>query len=128
MKNAAGDKNCDEYLRQELEKAGIEIIELGFPVRQEVPASIVGILNGWTFKRAWYYWVAKAGEGVALPFEIAEELHEQHGQAVRVSGHCGCPAPREWYKEPWHMGVPLYHVDSQDGLNALACAIKSVTE
>ena len=128
MKNAAGDANCDEYLRQELKEAGIEIIELGFPVRQEVPTSIIGILNGWTFKRAWYYWVARAGDGTILPFEIADRLHEQHGQEVRVSGHCCCPAPREWYSKPWYFGVPLYHVDSQEGLNALAEAIRLSTQ
>lgn len=113
MKNAAGDKNCDEYLRQELDEAGIEVLEVGFTLNREVPASVIGILDGWSFKRAWRYWVASIDEAVApLPFGIADKLHEQHGLEVRVSGHCCCPAPREWYDKPWHIGVPLYHVDS----------------
>ena len=125
MKNAAGDKGCDLYLRTELEEAGIEVVPLqGNP--GEVPTSIMGTLNGWTFKRAWYYWVAS---GPPIPFEIADRLHDAHGKEVRVSGHCGCPSPREWYERgpiP-EIGVPLYHVDSQQGLNALAVVIERMT-
>lgn len=126
MRNAAGDGNCDEYIPQELKDAGIEVYTMSTLVsaKGEVPTKCFGLLNGWVFKRAWYYWVAKAGSGVALSFDVAETLHEKHGQDVRVAGHCCAPAPREWYKESWHVGVPLYHVDSQEGLNALAAAIR----
>lgn len=74
----------------------------------------------WQFERAWYYWRAS---GPGLPVEIAERLHAKHGQVVRVGGHCGCPSPREWYKG---FGVGLYHIDTQDGLNALADALRIV--
>jgi len=39
---------------------------------------------------------------------------------VRVGGHCGSPSPREYYAEPYFIGVPLYHIDTQEGLNVLA--------
>lgn len=120
MKNAAGDKNCDEYLREELEKANIKVVpyrRLKEYERSEVPADVIGKVGEWTFVRAWYYWVAR---GPTLPFEFADLLHEKHGRDVRVSGHCGCPSPREWYHHEWDTGVPLYHVDTQEGLNALA--------
>lgn len=128
MKNAAGDSQCDEYIRQELEEAGIEILEFPCQIPGEVPTTLGGSLCGWKFKRAWYYWIASAKPGVVLPFDLADELHIQHGQEVRVAGHCGCPAPREWYKEGWFCGVPSYHVDTQVGLNALAAAIRKAAD
>ena len=128
MKNAAGDKGCDVYLRAELEAAGIKVVPYRAlkeyePRHSEVPADVIGELNGWKFVRAWYYWVAR---GPAIPFELAGPLHETHGQEVRVAGHCGCPSPREWYGESNPDGVPDYHVDSQAGLNALAAVIQQL--
>lgn len=104
----------------ELRQAGITVSDLRFPVRGEVPTETYGSLSMWGFERAWYYWVAK---GPGLPVEVAERLHVTHGTVVRVDGHCGCPSPREWFKG---FGVGCYHVDTQEGLNALADAIRSV--
>lgn len=105
----------------ELKQAGIEVMILPIHLpSSEVPSLAVGELSMWSFQRAWYYWIA---EGPGLPVEIAEKLHEKHGQVVRVDGHCGCPSPREWFHG---FGVGLYHVDTQEGLNALAEAIRSV--
>mgnify|MGYP007100154505 FL=1 len=127
MKNAAGDVNCDVYIRQELEAANIPVTEMEIlRSKGEVPSAIIGILDGWTFRRAWYYWVAQSDRSVLL-FNFADPLHEKYSEAVRVDGHCGCPAPREYLKEPWCIGVNLYHVDSQEGLIALADAIRSQT-
>jgi hypothetical protein len=121
MKNAAGDQNCNEYLTGELLAAGIAVVPF-LDNKREVPATIKGKLGSWTFERAWYYWVAR---GNHIPFEVADKLHEAHGKDVRVCGHCGCPSPREWYDGIRHEpGVPLYHVDTQEGLNALADAIR----
>ena len=124
MINAAGDEHCDDYLRLELEEAGIPYQEMEFlrKFRGEVPSALLGILDGWTFQRAWYYWVAEAKD-TSLIFHFADPLHRNYGQEVRVAGSCTCPAPREWYNEDWHTGVTLYHVDTQQGLNALADAI-----
>jgi len=123
VKNLAGDANCDIDIVKELELAGIPYHRFGTKMGGEVPSHIVGFLNGWKFERAWYYWVAKGDDNLLL-FEHAEPLHEKFGSEVRVSGHCGCPSPKKWFDKPYHIGVSFYHIDSQDGLNALAAAIK----
>ena len=128
MKNAAGDKNCDEYLRKELEIAGIDIHDFGFVLsNREVPSRLLGLLHGWSFERSWYYWAAKT-ETTPLLFKYADPLHEKYGKDVRVDGHCGCPSPREWFKDKWHIGVNHYYIDSEWGLKALADAIRKQTE
>ena len=104
---------------EELKAAGINII-VRFSLYGEVPSHAYGSLSMWGFERAWYYWVAK---GPGLPVEVAERLHATHGRQVRVNGHCGCPSPREWFKG---FGVGSYHVDTPEGLRALADAIRSV--
>jgi hypothetical protein len=128
MKNAAGDYKCDEYIRKELEEAKIPYVELEvFRHGKEVPSALIGDLHGWVFRRAWRYWVARS-ERTVLLFQYAEPLHEKYGNEVRVDGHCCCPSPKEWLNQPWHIGVNCYHVDTQDGLNALVKAIKLQTE
>ncbi len=124
MINLAGDTDCDIHIRKELEQAGIEIFDIGIVSKSEVPSRLTGNLNGWAFTRAWYYWVA-SGQDTLLLFEVADELHKQHGDVVRVCGHCGAPSPREWCDQPWQLGVASYHVDTQDGLNALADAMRA---
>lgn len=107
--------------RAELEDAGIKPFEMDiFAERGEVPSRAIGSLESWGFKRAWYYWVA---EGPGIPPDIAEKLHAAHGQDVRVAGNCGCPSPLEWHKG---FAVGMYHVDTQEGLNALADTIREV--
>ena len=128
MINLAGVSNCDVTMEAELKEAGIPIVRLPCTVNTEVPYTLFGELNGWCFRRSWYYWVAESRPGAPLPFSLADPLHEQHGSDVRVSGHCLAPAPREWYKHPWFLGVSLYHVDSQAGLNALARSIVKTVE
>lgn len=109
--------------KAELEAAGIKpYISSIFGRNSEVPSNAMGELSMWGFTRAWYYWVAK---GPGIPVEIAEKLHATHGTQVRVAGHCGCPSPREWYKG---FGVGSYHVDTPEGLKALADVIKSITD
>ena len=88
----------------------------------EVKTSVIGVLHGWQFKRAWYYWVA-SGPGIEV--EAAERLHATHGQSVRVDGHCGCPSPREWFKG---LACGSYHVDDAEGLRALADCIKTLVQ
>ncbi len=103
----------------ELQAAGINVSR--WPsVSGEVPSLVVGALSGWFFKRLWYYWSA---EGPGIPPEIAERLHATHGKEVRVEGHCGCPSPLEWRKG---FAIGSYHVDTQEGLNALADALRSI--
>jgi hypothetical protein len=117
MRNLAGIKEADEYIREELFLAGIMFIQEECS-KGEVPYSIIGKLGDWTFSRAWYYWVASAPEGKGLPLDLATKLHEKaylkigenqpetYGQVIRVAGHCGCPPPKKWAK----------HYDSLDRL------------
>lgn len=131
--NKAGDHaDTDDILRAELKAAGIPTIHeaenkspdfLADVLRHqsgEVKTSVIGTLHGWSFKRAWYYWVA-SGPGIAV--EDAEKLHAEHGQSVRVDGNAGCPSPRKQYKG---LACGLYHVDDSAGLRALADCIKAI--
>ena len=125
MKNYAGVQGCDDAIEKELVDAGIDVYKSEmFRKKGEVPTSVIGTLDpsGWGFERAWTYWVA---DGPGIPPEIAEELHKTHGQVVRVSGHCGCPSPLEWYKG---FAVGNYHIDTQEGLKVLADVIKKILE
>ncbi len=113
----------DAILAAELEAAGIEVGKLPECMRAgngEPQSVVLGQLYKWGFRRAWYYWIA---EGPGIPPSYADKLHETHGREVRVNGHCGCPSPREQFKG---FAVGLYHVDTQDGLHALADTIRQV--
>ena len=125
MRNLAGHPNPDDICAAELAEAGIPVERLPQCMREsrgEVKSIVIGSLHGWSFVRYWYYWVAK---GPGIPPVYANRLHETHGQQCRVAGHCGCPSPLEWYKG---FAVPDYHVDTADGLKALAGTIKLVVE
>lgn len=130
--NLAGQPEmCLELIPQELAAAGIEVYDFKVDPNRghgEVPFCHIGHLGGWFFRRAWYYWVVarmSSNRSVVLPFEYADPLHQSHGKSVRVAGHCGAPAPREQYP-PTHgcLGVEMYHVDTPDGLKALADTIR----
>lgn len=129
MKNLAGETQADLHILEELDKAGIEVVE-GPRSEGEVPCTLTGKLTGWTFNRAWYYWMAVAEKGKGLPLRMSVELHNRaypatgedqpktYGQVIRVNGDCGCPKPGE--------RVRSYHIDTQEGLNALAGAIHTL--
>jgi hypothetical protein len=127
LPNLAGNQDCDLFVPKELERAGIESLKLPFITKGEVPTRYVGHVNGWKFDRAWCYWIARADNDLLL-FKHADPLHEEFGTMVRVDGHCGCPSPREWFNKPWHLGVAHYHIDTQEGLNALVAAIRKQGE
>ncbi|KKM41892.1 hypothetical protein LCGC14_1563430 [marine sediment metagenome] len=123
MNNYAGRYDVDELIADELKLAGIKLERLPECLRgvnSEVKTIIIGILAGWGFHRAWVYWIA---EGPGIQADIAEKLHNEYGEEVRVAGHCGCPSPLEWYKG---FAVGLYHVDTQQGLNALANVLRDI--
>ena len=118
--NLAG-KRDDKTPETELQAAGIEAVKLPEMCRYGEPETIIiGQIAGWSFKRAWYYWVAK---GPGIDVLTAECLHALHGSSVRVDGHCAAPSPREWFKG---LACGHYHVDGPDGLKALADTIKSL--
>lgn len=122
--NMAGDHpSVDDVLRKELQEAGIEIHSLEFlRGKGEVKTAIRGDLFGWDFERAWGYWIAK---GPGIDADTAEMLYATHGNTVRINGDCTSPNPRVAVKG---LGCGYYHVDDQDGLNALVRAIESVVQ
>ena len=118
--NLAG-KSCDTECEAELNTAGIKVEKMPECVRAswngEVKTIVFGTLYGWSFSRAWKYWVAK-GPGLSLDYAIP--LYQAWGQQVRVGGHCGCPTP--FYQGG--TAVDSYHIDSSEGLVVLAETIK----
>lgn len=131
--NRAGDRpDNDDILSAELRAAGIPTQEdIGGPYSEhmkttlrnmsgEVKTAVRGDLHGWTFTRNWYYWVA---QGPGIDVDTAEALHATHGRVVRVDGHCGCPRPSEHFKG---LACGNYHVDTPEGLKALADTIKGL--
>lgn len=123
MQNYAGAIDKDDEIASELRIDKIEVHKLPELCRENHPEMrtiIMGGLAGWSFERAWYYWIAK---GPGIPPEHADKLHEKYGKEVRVDGHCGCPSPKEWFKG---FSVGHYHVDTQEGLCALADTIREI--
>lgn len=122
--NLAGAKgeNADTVCIAELQAAGIKStkMEVLRSKEAEVRTAVMGEVGYWGFTRVWNYWVA---EGPALPLNVAKKLHKKIGKEVRVEGHCGAPDPFEYCGG---FGVGTYHIDTQEGLKALADAIKSV--
>lgn len=118
MPNCAGNQECDRHIRFELRHAGVNVVEHAeVPPHTEVRYHVSGKLHGWTFRRAWMYWVA---EGGPLSLAAAERLYADPcgKDDVRVGGHCGCPAPTG--------AVDCYHVDSVLGLRLLADMIREM--
>jgi len=92
MKNLAGVQACDTFIKDELERAGIEVICVKLAKSNtEVPYRLIGKLGDITFHRAWYYWMVKC----KVPLKIAQELysHPEGKKTVRVTGDCTCPPP-----------------------------------
>lgn len=151
MKNLAGVEDCDIYISEELEKAGIDIYNIKEPDRSEVPYTLYGGLGGklldeegqgfmerhgvavdsmksfvsFTFERAWYYWVVDG----YVPLDIAVEMYENPNgkKDIRVAGHCACPHPAEWTVKHKVCGMDVvggYHIDTQEGLNYFVETLK----
>ena len=123
MKNMAGVLECNVQLIDELQKAGIPVREYENREKREVPSFVYGELCGWTFKRAWYYWVAY---GNPIPVDVARNMNVEWREDIRVDGYAG-GTDVDWRKSN-DVGVSCYHIDTQEGLNHLASVIRSVFE
>lgn len=89
--------SINQTIRNELLEAGIFILPNDPKDRGEVPAEFCGRYKGFTFYRAWDYWVVNG----MVPLKVAKELydHPTGAKNVRVMGHCGCPPPEDWATE-----------------------------
>jgi hypothetical protein len=117
MKNLAGVETCDADIAQELLTAGIPMENVPLTHGEEVRYTVIGRLKGWRFERAWYYWRASADEKTyGLNPDVAFLLNAQWCKDIRVNGNCmGQDVVDEW--------IRCYHIDTQEGLNALVRAI-----
>ena len=119
MQNLAGNKECDQVIERELKRAKINVVN-GVRSSREVPASITGELKGFTFERAWYYWVVRG----KLPLNVAQRLYQDPvgKEDIRVDGHCGCPAPEggyiRWYDAEGNWLLPLTDKQQVEDLKA----------
>ena len=77
----------------ELREAGIPIVQQDPTHRGEVPSEYKGQYEGFTFTRAWYYWVVTG----AVSMEAAKEIYANPIGVtdVRAEGHCACPPPED---------------------------------
>ncbi len=85
----------DDQITLELARCGVPSTLVTDCLTSEVQTNRGGELCGLKFHRAWRYWVAEG----QVPLEVALKLYENPvGKTdIRVTGHCGCPAPAA----PW---------------------------
>lgn len=148
------DSDADKKVKEELQLAGIPVVRIGL-INNEVKTYYIGILNGFVFIRAWYYWVVKGN----MPLEYAQYLYDNYKDLdIRVAGDCGNPPPKQWAKnidykkltKPYiqkfldkeitgkeleqigeeiaaqgEQVIDLYHIDTQLGLNKFVEIIKT---
>ena len=98
MKNLACNSRTDEVIlytteqcRHELIQAKIVVVEGEIPEHTEVPSRVQGQLGAFTFRRAWYYWVAKG----PMPLALADEIYADPARDdIRAHGFAGGIEPR----------------------------------
>jgi hypothetical protein len=77
---------------------GITIPGLAKSFHQETHYRVSANLRGWKIMRAWTYWIVTCKEVVDEIHPVdAMALFKINGEEMRVSGHCGCPAPEGSY-------------------------------
>ncbi len=127
MHNLAGVPTpiTDAMIRVELAKAGIPAVHVSKSTHGEVPCTVIGILRDLrsgqdiVFERLFCYWAVRLR--IAVPLDQAKALNDKWGKVVRINGGPGIEG------EIWQFceeGVYYYHVDTQEGLNALVGAIR----
>lgn len=92
MRNLAGRKDCDRFIRKELNKVNIPIVARDLSKR-EVPASIAGQLGPFSFERGWCYWVIRG----PLPLHVARKLYRHpERDAIRAVGDAYGGHPKQF--------------------------------
>lgn len=91
LARSAYDPDADKKVKEELLIAYIPTLELDV-MDSEVKTRYIGILNGFTFKRKWHYWVVKGN----MPLRFAKKLYEQYKDLnIKAMGDDGNPNPEE---------------------------------
>lgn len=146
------DKNA--AVKSELETAGIPILTLPAIMDGEVKNSHIGLLNGFVFTRAWRYWVCTGDMPLADAKEIYRLYHHlavrAEGHAGNIDPDGYSPIRKEQEREVIETMrskgatteeivaaleqlkadpslprfVSQYHIDTSEGLAALALYIK----
>jgi len=121
MIDLSGVVDCDVYIRQELEEAGIEVEEIK-KIHTRIPSSLIGKIGAWTLWRRRVSWRASACVGDGIPKEYAEDLNDYYFEVIRVGGMSdGCEV-HEYASDRGTIG--RYHIDTQEGLNAFADLVR----
>ena len=147
------DRNIDDRIKEELQIANIPVFRLPSYMNTEVKTKYIGLLNGFTFYRAWNYWVCEGD----MPLDIADEIYKKYKELnIRAGGHCGNVSPitqsynpiykkemkeyldkvgqKEFIKtcdnvihddQTQPRFVEIYHIDTQLGLCKLAETIRN---
>lgn len=126
MRNLAGVPTgiTDSLIMVELAKARIPAWSVKKTSHGEVKSTIVGILQSHdqdvVFDRLWYYWTVTLRR--PLPVPMAQTLNDRCGSSVRLNG--GACIEGDVFRH-CQQGAYSYHVDSQEGLNALVVALRN---
>lgn len=115
FENLAGGLAGHTRSGRELDAAKVPWID--GPIYGETKQSVIGVLHGWVFTRAWYYWIVRTS-GDPLSPAMALALNEAVGETVRAYGFAGGTDIDD------NELPESYHVDTQEGLIALADAIR----
>ena len=144
----------DSEIRAELLNAGIPILRLPSYTNGEVKTRYVGLLNGFVFTRAWRYWVCRGDMPLAAAKEIYRLYQdlairaEGHAGNPEPQGYCPELQAKEQtiIEKMWEENAGMealeaairtisiskdaprfvrqYHIDTQEGLCALAFYIR----
>ena len=146
------DRKIDHRVKEELKMANIPVYSLPYYMDGEVKTKYFGILNGFTFYRAWNYWICDGD----MPLDVVNKIYKKYKELnIRAGGHCGNEPPitqsynpiytkelEEYrdkvgldkfirtYKDVVHDDktqprfVDIYHIDTQLGLSILADTIR----
>lgn len=144
----------DDAIRQELVAAGIPVLTLPAHTGGEVKTKHCGLLNGFEFVRAWRYWECKGDMPLGVAKAIYQQLselgiranghagniepvgyspeHMAHSKAIVEQMQAQKATTQEIIAELEKVsvapGTPLfvemYHIDTAEGLAALADYIK----
>ena len=104
------EADVNKKVREELEIANIPVIKLPSYMNTEVKTSYIGMLNGFTFYRAWYYWICQGD----IPLEKAKDIYKNYRElSIRAGGHCGNVDPESQSHNP------VYDKQVKDLINEL---------